>query len=264
MTFTRRTRCRTLALKCCATGLISVLGSISGCVSSDPISMDAGAGGVGGTRGSIGTGVSAARLAAGARNSHFPLVEGATWIYRHTNPTKPSWDETNTIKSTTYLGRPAFIYSDEEDAQGLRTHSTLEVRDSRVFRVYKETAVTGQVALTVTYDPGFLRFDEAWNADGQTVTLTNNWTQNCVLMSAASKCAPGSIKPGMSRHIWTVLKASTTVTVPAGTFEAIQIERVAPVKNETTIFWFAAGVGKVREETPAAQAIEELLSFEIR
>jgi hypothetical protein len=190
-------------------------------------------------------------------------VDGATWTYHHTNPNKTPWDEIVTAKAATYMGKPAFIYSDQEDAQGLQTHSTLVVNGTGVYRAYKEVAASGQTALTVTYDPAFLRFDEAWNMDGQTMTLTDNWTQQCVQMSAASKCAPGATTPGMTTHTFTVLKASTQMTSPAGTFDTVEIQRVDPATKETKLYWFARGVGKVREETPAAQAVEELVSYQI-
>lgn len=213
--------------------------------------------------GASGKGGTTAMASAGAKDSHFPLVDGATWTYHHTNPNKPPWDEIVTIKTATYMGKPAFIYSDQEDAQGLQTHTTLVVNGTGVYRAYKEVAASSQTALTVSYDPAFLRYDEAWNMDGQTMTLTDNWIQQCIQMSAASKCAPGATTPGMTTHTYTVLKASIQVTSPAGTFDAVEIQRVDPATKETKLYWFARGVGKVREETPAVQAVEELVSYQI-
>jgi hypothetical protein len=201
---------------------------------------------------------------AGSKNSHFPLVDGATWVYHHTNPGKAApWDETDTAHAATYMGKPAFVYEDQEDAMGVQTHSTLVVDGTGVYRVYKENTIKGQVVFTVAYDPAFLRYDEAWTQMGQTVTLTDNWTQTCVQMSSVSKCAPGAVTPGMTTHTFTVVNPSVKVTVPAGTFDTVEIQRVDPMKNEIKLMWFAAGVGKVREEVPATMAVEELTSYMI-
>ena len=58
-------------------------------------------------------------------------------------------------------------------------------------------------------DPAFLRFDEGWTQKGQTVSLTDNWTQSCVLGgTAASNCTAGTMKKGMTTHEFTVVSAS--------------------------------------------------------
>jgi hypothetical protein len=199
---------------------------------------------------------------------HFPLVDGATWTYRHTNPGKMpvNWDEIDSARATTYMGKPAFIFEDQEDAMGVQTHSTLTVEGTGVYRAYKENTIKGQTVLTVTYDPAFLRFDEAWTQMGQTVTLTDKWVQNCVVgNTVVANCTAGMMTPGMTTHVFTVVNPSTKVTVAAGTFDAVEIQRVDPNKNppETKLYWFAAGVGKVREEVPAAMAVEELVSYKI-
>jgi hypothetical protein len=228
-----------------------------------------GAGGASGGPVANGTGgagsPTAAAFPAGAKTSHFPLIDGASWTYHHTSAAKTApWDETDTVKATTYMGKPAFIFEDQEDAMGVQTHSTLVVNGTGVYRAYKENTIKGMTVLTVTYNPAFLRFDEAWTQMGQMVTLTDNWTQNCVVgNTVVSKCVTGTMTPGMTTHEFTVLNASVKITVPAGTFDTIEIQRVDPMAKVTKLFWFAAGVGKVREEVPAMMAVEELTSYKI-
>jgi hypothetical protein len=200
---------------------------------------------------------------AGSRESHFPLVDGASWTYHHTNLVDPAWDETATLTASTYKGEDAFVLSDQEDAQGEQTHSTHIVDGTRVYRAYKEVAVQDQVAVTTTYDPPFLRYDEAWTTSGYSVTLDDDWTQVCVIASTASKCAPGAIKPGSTTHTYTVLDVAAKLTVPAGSFTTVKIQRDNVTSPETKLFWFAAGVGKVREENPNIGAVEELSAYEI-
>jgi hypothetical protein len=201
--------------------------------------------------------------AAGSKQSHFPLVDGTRWTYHHTTPVDDPWDETDTVTRGTYQGQDVFVLSDEEDAQGEQTRSTHVVDGSRVYRAYKEVAVGDVVAVTTTYDSAFLRYDEAWTNNGDTVTLDDDWTQNCVVASTASKCAPGAVKIGTTTHTYTVLDTAEPVTVLAGTFTTVKIQRDNVSDPETKLFWFAAGVGKVREESPVTGAVTELSAYEI-
>ena len=200
---------------------------------------------------------------AGSKASHFPLVDGTTWTYHHTNLVDDPWDETDSVVATTYQGGDAFILSDQEDAKGEQTRSTHVVDGTRVYRAYKEVAVGDEVAVTTTYDPAFLRYDEAWTNTGDTVTLDDDWKQVCVIASTASSCAPGAIKPGTTTHTYTVLDTADERKVPAGTFKAVKIQRDNVTSPETKLFWFAAGVGKIREENPTTGAVEELSAYEI-
>jgi hypothetical protein len=201
--------------------------------------------------------------AAGSKQSHFPLVDGASWTYQHTNLVDAPWEEGARVTATTYAGRDAFVLADEEDAKGEQTRSTLVVDGTRVDRTYKETAVGDEVAVTTTYDPAFLRYDEAWREVGTSVTLDDDWTQRCVVASTASNCAPGAMKVGITSHTYSVLDVAAELTVPAGTFTAVEIQRDNVLDPETKLFWFAVGVGKVREQNPETGAVEELSAYEI-
>lgn len=207
--------------------------------------------------------VSGAIPDAGSKQSHFPLVDGASFTYHHTNLLDDPWDETDSVSETTYDGQTAFILSDQEDAEGEQTHSTLVIDGTRVYRAYKEVAVGDVVAVTTRYDPAFLRYDEAWRQSGDSVTLDDDWTQTCVVASTASSCATGAVKVGTTTHTYTVLDAADEVTVPAGTFESVKIQRDNVSDPETKLFWFAAGVGKIREENPSTGAVSELTAYEI-
>jgi hypothetical protein len=201
---------------------------------------------------------------AGAPDSRFPLVAGAKWTYRHTSLTKDPWNEVATMSETTYQGKPAFVLEDEEDAEGAQTRSTFVVQGSGVYRAFREVHVNGDLALQVTYDPAFLRYDEAWTKVGQTVTLDDDWTQMCIMTSIASKCAPGAVQTGKTTHKYTVVDTHVDIEVPAGKYDAIEIERFNPDASETRRFWFAPGVGKVREEDAESGAVEELADFLVR
>ena len=215
----------------------------------------------GGAGGSGGTSVNG--IEPGSKGSHFPLIPGSTWSYHHENPTKQPWDEVVTLEATTYKDKPGFILNDQEDAQGEQTASTLQVQGTGVYRVYKEVSVGGKIAVKVSYEPAFLRYDEAWTTVGQTVTLDDDWSQECVFSSSAEKCAAGATKTGTTAHTYTVIAVDEEVVVKAGTFKAVIIERLNPGNRETKRFWFAKGVGKVRELDLQSQATEELTEYKI-
>lgn len=211
-------------------------------------------------------------LQAGAKDSHYPLVDGATWTYHHEypqNPAKMPWDEVATMHAATYMDQPAFLLEDEEDAQGERSSSTMIVRGTQVLRVYKEVHVAGQLAFMTSYDPGFLRYDEAWLHVDDNSKLSYDSTQDCVMASTASKCAPGAVRVETTTHTFKVLSMHTEVTVAAGTFDTIEIERTnlgdptLDGDEETKRYWYAPGVGKVREEDQQTFATEELTTYAI-
>lgn len=243
-----------------ALAAFSTLGCVGGGAPSDPYDI--------GRTPSVASSGGASSLegptpAAGSKQSHFPLVDGTSWTYHHTSPLADPWDETDTVVATEYQGAEAFVLSDQEDAQGEQTHSTHVIAGTRVLRAFKAIEVGNVVAVTTTYDPAFLRYDEAWTTNGQSVTLDDDWTQNCVVASSASSCAPGAVKLGTTTHTYTVLDVAAKLTVPAGTFTTVKVQRDNVTSPETKLFWFAAGVGKVREENPATGAVTELSAYEI-
>jgi hypothetical protein len=272
------TRLRSFAIVGFSVCALSSVACVGGDAPDDP--FDRGNGGAGGASGKGGAGGSsdagsggAKSFEAGAKDSHFPLVDGATWTYRHAYPQDPGkmpWDEIATMRSATYMDMPAVILEDEEDAQGERSASTMLIDGSAVYRVYKEVKVAGQVAFNTTYDPGFLRYDEAWKQEGSSVDESYDSLQLCVMASSASKCAPGAMRKETRSHTFKVLSLNAEVSVPAGTFKnTVQIERInqgdpqSVGDEETKHFWYAPGVGKVRELDVQSGATEELSKFEI-
>jgi hypothetical protein len=180
------------------------------------------------------------------------------------------WDEIATMRAATFEDKPAFILEDEEDAQGERSSSTMVVEGTRVLRVYKEVAVADQLAFKTSYEPGFLRYDESWaNAEGAAEELSYDSLQICVMASSASKCAAGAMRMERTTHTYKVLSDSVSITVGAGTFDTVQIERTnlgdpaVQGDDEVKHFWYARGIGKVRELDVQDNATEELSAYTI-
>jgi hypothetical protein len=126
---------------------------------------------------------------------------------------------------------------------------------SRVVR-YREqayNATTGDLDIEEHWDPYKLRVDQAeeFLEDGASFLETYDET----------KLVPGEEPTTATRSDrWTVLAASVTVTVPAGTFEALKINRVSSSQGAVKTYWFVENVGKVKEE---GGQLEELESYEV-
>jgi hypothetical protein len=81
--------------------------------------------------------------------------------------------------------------------------------------------------------------------------------------------------PQPRAHVYTVEDVSESVTVPAGTFRnCLRIRRERDLTNpdlmgatdqaeQDKLFWFAPGVGKVREENSMTGMTEVLVDYEI-
>ena len=195
----------------------------------------------------------------GEYDSRYPLVDGATWVYAKTTAGgQVLGREEIEAFHVSHEGEDAIMIVDSPNADGEWTESVLMRQGSTILRVAK----TRQNALgpysLVDYDPGFIRIDDGWEAVGELGDLTYTRTET----------DPGGLNPDVEErgHEWTVNALDEVVSVPAGTFDCISVTRVrttGATAGETVHFWFAPGVGKVREQRPESGEIEELLEFDI-
>lgn len=121
------------------------------------------------------------------------------------------------------------------------------------YREQAYNATSGDLDIEEHWDPYKLRVDQAeeFLVDGASFLESYDET----------KLVPGEQPTTATRSDrWTVLAANEMVTVPAGTFEAFKISRVSSSQGATKTYWFAEGVGKVKEE---GGQLEELESYEV-
>ena len=184
---------------------------------------------------------------------YFPLADGATWTYQHTTQDGQVWDEVVVMRSVEFNGMPAFEQEDNGN-NGESSISTLVRDGTAVMRVHKQVNLASAVLMTAEYDPGFLRFDNGW-AEGDSVV----WAYD-----RAEYDANGMLVDDTPRNqLYTVEAMSVEVTVPAGTFDCVQVLRERVETGELKRFWFADGVGKIKHETVQTGATEELSAYEI-
>jgi hypothetical protein len=104
-----------------------------------------------------------------------------------------------------------------------------------------------------TYSPAKLRLDE--NADNLIDGASYEYTYEEIVLDFATNQTTTLSKT----ETWTVEAVDVLVTVPAGPFSCIQIRKFNAGTGSDKRYWFAKGVGKVREES--ATQIEELTTY---
>jgi hypothetical protein len=192
-------------------------------------------------------------------DSLYPLVDGASWTYVVTNTMGQVLGmETIDVTETVWNGGQAWEWVDSPNANGNWSVSTIVRDGDLVLRVHREEM--GQLGVTalLDYEPGFARANDAWTSVGFTEELLYDRTAYDALGQNPVVEARG--------HTYEVMAIDEPVTVPAGTFDCVKVERVRTLGAEAgslAWFWFAPGVGKVREERPVEMEIEELASVSI-
>lgn len=193
------------------------------------------------------------------RDTLYPLAHGAQWTYLHkTTNGQVLGVEDVQMEEIVHEGQQAWLQVDSPGANGKWDESVLTREDGVVYRVHREQYDDNGTIEIVDYDPGFPRANDAWDTIGfaEEFLYDRTWTDG--------NGHNPDVEP--RGHLFTVLALDDQITVPAGTFDCMKVERVRTVGNATgdrVLFWFAWGVGKVREERPADSVIEELASVSI-
>jgi hypothetical protein len=192
--------------------------------------------------------------------SWFPLATGNAWTFRTENAGVVS-DKTQTIGDFEQVGgtgpnstQMAFHVLTEKDDGGDKTESWQVEMDGKVIR-YREraySASSGELELEEHWDPYKLRVD----GTAEHVMAGANWVEQYSETKLAVGMAPAT---AASSDSWRVIAESESVTVPAGTFEALLVEKTGG--SSTKRYWFVRGIGKVKEEGGAQ--LEELVSYDL-
>jgi len=109
----------------------------------------------------------------------------------------------------------------------------------------------GALTKTRDYEPGFLRFDRS------KITVGENWDEEYTRYT--DKVDGSSVTQDTASYLYEVLEPET-MTVPAGTFDCTVLQRTSTSGSsvEIKIYYFAPGVGKVKEITEGTK--EEVLT----
>ena len=191
-----------------------------------------------------------------------PLAAGNRWTYRVTDG-----DDVETKNQVVGELEPVGGSGPHASAMAYRMTTTRGVDGTnetvswqaavgaRVVR-YREqafNATSGMLDIEEHWDPYKLRVDQAEEFLGDGASFLETYDE--------TKLVPGMESTTAARgDRWTVLAAKESVTVPAGTFDAIKLMRVSSSQGAVKTYWFAENVGKVKEE---GGQLEELESYEV-
>lgn len=133
------------------------------------------------------------------------------------------------------------------------TRSVLSVQGDRVVRFQQEDLDSaGVVERTTTYDPGQIRIDEGPDR----VVPGARWEEVYDETETEPGSAPAVVR---TRDVWEVLDDVAPCESPAGAFTCLHLRRTrAEGGVAVKEFWFARGVGKIRERGDSV--VEELAS----
>ncbi|MEY2932618.1 MAG: hypothetical protein RL033_3367 [Pseudomonadota bacterium] len=201
-----------------------------------------------------------------SRAPYQPLVDGARWAYQHSD-----WTEQVTVTATSLDGEPAFLMTDSPNpSDSVRSDATVVIVAGRVLRKTKQEYLisagdTATLQSSVDYGVGFTRFDESWGERAVGFKETPEYQR-------VETPAGGTARaPEARRHTFEILSLSESVQTSVGTFDCLKIKRTKDWEAEADgldasdaepkIFWFARGVGKVRELNPDTDRGELLSDY---
>lgn len=175
-----------------------------------------------------------------------PLEVGASWTYWITEPAGTSL-KTSTVEAREDVGGSkagtVALRVRTEKPDGI-TVSWQEVLENAVIRHREQTFdLASTLIADEFYDPHKLRVDEscAHLADG--AVWVERYTERT--FDAVSR----TTSTGSRSEQWSVVASRESVTVPGGTFDCLHVRRltVSGTSGKEKRYWFARGVGKVKE-----------------
>ena len=121
------------------------------------------------------------------------------------------------------------------------------------YREQAFSASTGELELEEHWDPHKLHID---GSAARRITGAS-WLEDYQETKMVVGKAP---EMHAARDHWSVLSACASVTVPAGTFTAIHLQKVSANSGAVKRYWYVPGVGKVKE---SGGQLEELVRFSL-
>lgn len=193
--------------------------------------------------------------------SYLPWKEGNTWTYRVTNNGEVS-TKVVTIGAEEKVGGTgphaddmAFRVVTKKGASD-QTVSWQVFEDERVLR-YREQSfheTTGELEQDEFWAPYKLHFDGTDEHTAAEATWLEAYEETKI---AASGNKPDETSTQHDR--WIVDSPSEKVTVPAGTFDAVVVQKAGG--SDVKTYWYVRGIGKVKE---SGGQTEELVSYEVQ
>ncbi|MBI4819762.1 MAG: hypothetical protein HY791_26040 [Deltaproteobacteria bacterium] len=183
--------------------------------------------------------------------SLFPVAVGNRWEYRVAEPGKLEQTKTQSVTRTaTSSAGDGFLFETVNGPN--RTVSIQRLDGARLVRVSEESFANGALVERIHFEPPALRVDTHTPKLGDTYSTTHDE----ILVDGDGD----PIGPRLHKSTTFLVEAiDESVTVPAGTFSTVRIRRTV-VGGSAKTYWFAEGVGKVKE---VGGQTESLVSYDV-
>jgi uncharacterized protein DUF3108 len=200
---------------------------------------------------------------------YYPMGVGDYWEYIETytdgHPDETIIHEVNGKETIDFGGelgeRTVFVVDNTPDLTSTKSRTYyIEDDGNKVTRISQIVYDTdGNLTKTQDYVPGALKFDRTRVTKGET------WDE---LIIRYTYDEVGTETGNLDySYTFTITELHEKVTVPAGTFDCITItrERLPPLEYEIKTYYYASGVGKVKElsEGYSGNKMEELTSYSV-
>jgi hypothetical protein len=185
-----------------------------------------------------------------------PLSVGVRWTYDVTDlsaPGAPTVNKLSTVEAfedvgARKAGTSAFRLRTEK-ASG-ETVSWQEDRCTAIVRHREQSfGSNGTMESDQFYMPGKLRVDES----PAHLTVGARWTVSYEELEVDPVAGESRVSKD---ETWSVEAVDESITVPAGTFVTVQLRKVTSGDADKR-FWFAAGVGKVKEQGEQLEVLRD-------
>ena len=187
---------------------------------------------------------------------YLPLAVGATWTFRVTPAIGPVETKSSTVEALEDVGdRKAGITAFRVRTGKIdgNTVSWQEDRCTSITRHREQSLSLSDTLITDQfYTPDTIRVDET----AAHVAMGATWM---VRYDEVEVDSTGAMTTRAKDETWSVLATAESVTVPAGTFTALKLNKTTSGAADKT-YWFVKGVGKVKE---TGDQTEELMSYQL-
>jgi hypothetical protein len=189
---------------------------------------------------------------------YLPLVVGASWTYDTSDMGAPNVVKTSTVEAFEDVGdRKAGVLAYRVRTRKSGAHGDVvswqEDRCTSIVRHREQSFdLAGTLLTDQFYVPSKLRVDESAGHLAVGMTWTTAYTEVEVDPVLGTKTVSKD-------ETWSVEALDESVTVAAGTFTCLKVHKLTSGQADKR-YWFAAGVGKVREE---GEQIETLTAFTV-
>lgn len=187
---------------------------------------------------------------------YLPLVVGASWTYDTSDMGAPIVSKTSSLEAYEDVGdRKVGVMAFRQRTEKVVGHSISWHTDDCIgVTRHREQTFDGAGTLVTDqfYVPGKLRVDER----PEHLTVGASWS------TAYTEVEVDPINGTTTRskdETWVVEGVDESVTVPAGTFNALRVRKMTSGAADKT-YWFVKGVGKVKE---MGEQVEDLTAYSI-